>query len=139
MSPQPHHPVDYLLAMPTTLSDVQSWLDRYVAAWRSNDPALIGALFTDDVRYRYHPGDEPVVGRRAVVDSWLENPDEPDSWTADYRAWSVTGDRAAATGETHYSNGGHYFNVYLMVLRDGACAEFTEWFVTPRDGVTGNG
>ena len=126
-------PVDYLRPMPLTLSDVQSWLDRYIAAWRSNDAKLIGALFTDDVRYRYHPGDEPLVGCQTVVDSWLESPDEPDSWNAEYRAWSVTGDHAAATGETHYSNGSQYFNVYLLVFRDGACSEFTEWFVTPRE------
>ena len=27
----------------------QEWLDRYVAAWRSYDPAAIGALFSDDI------------------------------------------------------------------------------------------
>ena len=130
MSARPHHPVDYLSAMSLTLPDLQSWLDRYVAAWRSNDAALIGALFTEDVRYRYHPGEEPVVGRDAVVASWLESPDDPESWTADYRAWSVTGDHAAATGETRYADGDHFYNVFVLVFHDGACAEFTEWFFT---------
>ena len=119
--------------MPLTVSDVQSWLDRYVAAWRSNDPEMIGALFTEDVRYGYHPGDDPVVGRAAVVASWLESPDDPDSWIADYHPWAVTGDRAAATGETRYTNGSRYFNVFLLTFRDGSCSEFTEWFVTPRE------
>jgi len=34
-------------------SGVQRWLDRYIAAWRANEPEPIEALFTDDVVYRY--------------------------------------------------------------------------------------
>ena len=49
----------------------KDWLDRYVAAWIAYDPKAIGDLFTDDVSYRYHPSDEPTVGRDAVVASWL--------------------------------------------------------------------
>ena len=44
-------------------SAFQAWLDRYVAAWKSYDPTAIGDLFSDDAKYRYHPEDEPVVGR----------------------------------------------------------------------------
>ena len=51
----------------------QAWLDRYVAAWKSYDPAAIGALFSEDAEYRYHPEDEPVVGRAAIVADWLED------------------------------------------------------------------
>ena len=50
-----------------THDDVQGWLDRYVAAWKSYDPAAIGDLFAEDAEYRYHPWDEPVVGRDAIV------------------------------------------------------------------------
>ena len=49
----------------------QTWLNRYVDAWLSYDPAEIAALFSEDVAYRYHPYDEPIVGRDAVVASWL--------------------------------------------------------------------
>ena len=45
----------------------QEWLDRYVAAWLSYDRDEIAALFSEDVTYRYHPYDEAVVGRDAVV------------------------------------------------------------------------
>jgi ketosteroid isomerase-like protein len=117
--------------VPLTVSDVQSWLDRYVAAWRSNDPGLIGALFTEDVVYRFRPYEDPVTGRDAVVAAWLESPDEPDSWTAGYRVWSVTDDRAATTGVTRYTDGSVFHNVFLLRFRDGACCEYTEWFVSP--------
>lgn len=121
----------YLPPMPLTPDDVQSWLDRYIAAWRSNDPDLIGALFTEDVVYRFRPYEDPVAGRDAVVAAWLENPDEPDTWTAEYRVWAVTDDRAAATGETHYADGGAFHNVFLLTFRNGVCSSYTEWFVTP--------
>src|SRR4051795_5439460 len=49
----------------------QDWLDRYVAAWLAYDRELIEALFSEDVEYRYHPYDDPIVGRDAVVASWL--------------------------------------------------------------------
>ena len=121
----------YLSPVLLTPSDVQTWLDRYVAAWRSGDPTLIGALFTEDVVYRFRPFEEPVVGRDAVVAAWLENPDEPDTWVAEYRVWSVTDDRAATTGETRYTDGSNYHNVFLLRFREGACCEYTEWFMTP--------
>jgi nuclear transport factor 2 (NTF2) superfamily protein len=116
-------------AVAITLAHVQSWLDRYVAAWKSNDPDQIGALFTEDVVYRFRPFESAVVGRGAVVAAWTESPDEPDTWTAAYRAWAVTEDRAAATGETRYTDGSHFHNVFLLRFRGEECSEYTEWFV----------
>ena len=52
----------------------QSWLDRYIDAWRLLDPVAIGDLFSADVRYAYDPFEEAVVGRKAVVESWLDGP-----------------------------------------------------------------
>ena len=84
----------------------KEWLDRYVAAWISYDPKAIGDLFTDDVSYRYHPSDEPTVGRDAVVASWLgESPsddvstrDAPGTYAAAYEPIAVDGDVVVATG-----------------------------------------
>ena len=64
----------------TDLAKLDDWLHRYEHAWRSNDPADIAGLFTDDAVYRYHPwedADARVVGRSAIVDSWLKDPDDP--------------------------------------------------------------
>ena len=122
------------LPMALTRAQVQSWLDGYVAAWRSNDPGRIAALFSADVQYRFQPFEDAVVGRDAVVAAWLEDPDEPGSWTADYRAWAVTKDRATATGETRYADGSHFHNVFLLRFRGDECSEFTEWFVETQQG-----
>ena len=113
-----------------TREDVAAWLDRYVAAWKSGDREAIGDLFSEDASYRYHSYDEPVVGRDAIVESWLEEPDAPGSFEASYEPYAVEGDRAVATGKSSYVRGDVYDNVFLLLFdADGRCADFVEWFV----------
>jgi hypothetical protein len=119
-----------------TRDDVNRWLSRYVDAWRSYEPDAIGDLFSDQAEYRYHPWDEPVEGRDAIVADWLANRDEPDTYEADYSAWAVDGDRAVATGTSRYDGPGGrktYHNVFLLAFDgDGRCREFTELFMEQR-------
>ena len=78
---------------------VQDWLDRYVAAWRANEREPIEALFTENATYSWRPGgtrDSTATGRDAIVDGWLEEQDDPDSWEASYEVYPVDGDRAVA-------------------------------------------
>ena len=116
-------------------STLQAWLERYVEAWRSNDPEPVGALFTDDAEYRYHPFDEPIRGRDAIVASWLEEPDEPGTWRASYEPFAVDDDAAVAVGTSTYlaadgSVDRIYHNAYVMRFdTDGRCSSFTEWFI----------
>lgn len=117
-----------------THDEVQHWLDSYVEAWRTHDPDKIGALFTEDATYRYHPGGEGILGRDNIVAGWVKYKDEPlnvNPWTAEYKPWVVEGDRAIAVGETHYEGAEDYFNSFQLVFRDGKCVEFTEWFMEP--------
>jgi SnoaL-like domain len=108
----------------------QAWLDRYVAAWRSMDPAAIGRLFSDDARYFYGPGREPVSGRQAIVDDWSTEPDAPGSWEAEYRPLAIDGETAVATGESRYTDGRTFSNIFVCRF-DGSdrCTEFREWFM----------
>jgi ketosteroid isomerase-like protein len=108
----------------------RAWLNRYVDAWRSGDRAEIGDLFSEDVQYRYGPFHDPVVGRDAVVQSWVDNPDAPGSWEAEYRPLAIDGDVFVATGESRYSNGKTYSNIFVCRFDgDGRCSEFTEWWM----------
>jgi hypothetical protein len=113
----------------------QDWLDRYVAAWRSNDADLITPLFAADVTYRFYPHGDPVVGRDAVVASWLDDPDDPESWDAHYAPYAVDGNRVVATGESRYFAHDDqaervYHNCYLIEFDDdGRCRAFTEYYV----------
>jgi uncharacterized protein (TIGR02246 family) len=121
--------------------DVARWLAAYVEAWKAYDAEAIGALFSEDCAYRYHPADEPLRGREAIVTSWLEDdPDEPGTFDAAYQPVAVDGDVAVAVGETTYSktSGAPIDSIYdnCFLLRfdgDGRCSEFTEWYVKRRE------
>ena len=90
--------------------ELDRWLGSYVEAWKTYVRELIGALFADDIKYRYHPDDDAVVGRHAVVGSWVGESDAPGvsardapgTYDADYAAIAVSGDVAVATGVTTY-------------------------------------
>ena len=118
-----------------THDDVRAWLDAYVDAWRTYNPAAIAALFTEDAIYAYHPWDEGealVRGRDAIVADWLEEQDPPGSWEARYEPLMVEGEQAVATGTTLYANGKTYWNLWLLRFgEDGRCAEYVEWFMVP--------
>lgn len=120
-----------------TRDDAGRWLQKYVEAWRSYDAGAIGSLFAEDAQYRYHPYDEPVRGRDAIVASWLEEGqrDEPDAWQADYHVVAVDGTVAVATGTSTYltPNGDIdriYYNNFVLDFDDaGRCRSFTEYYL----------
>jgi SnoaL-like domain len=125
-------------------ADAQAWLDRYIAAWLSYDPNDIAALFTEGVAYRYHPHDEPITGREAVVASWLgedtsngaSTRDASGTYAAHYEAVAVDDDVVVATGTSIYRERPEgpiarvYDNCFVMRFdADGRCREFTEYYV----------
>jgi ketosteroid isomerase-like protein len=92
-------------------------LRAHVEAWKRYDREQIGALFAEDVKCRYHPYDDPVEGRQAVVSAWLGDGSDPGVSSRDqpvtYGA-SYDRDIAVATGTTSYlaSPGGPVEKVY---------------------------
>jgi ketosteroid isomerase-like protein len=122
---------------PLTVQNVQAWLNRYVDAWRANDPALIGALFSEDVVYHADPFGDPLRGRQAIVDAWLGE-EMPTSFRTEYRPELVDGTRVFASGQTEYFNkdgSRHSFwaNAFLLWFDDaGRCREYREWYMKKR-------
>lgn len=122
----------------TTLGALADWLDRYEQAWRTNDEALIRALFTEDAVYRWHPWEEPADGADGIdeiVQAWLDQPDDPDDWTLECEPLAVTGDLGVARCLTRYRATARgaarvYYNVWLAYLADdGRCFDFTEYYM----------
>jgi ketosteroid isomerase-like protein len=118
----------------------QAWLDRYVSAWLSYDRDDIAALFSEDVVYRYHPSGDPVLGRDAVVASWLgedaSSRDAPGTYDAHYAPVAVDGDRVVATGTSTYRDVPDgpvvrtYDNCFVMRFdAAGGCTDFNEYYV----------
>ena len=117
-----------------TRDQLQKWLDDYVAAWRTGDPQAIGDLFSEDATYGYRPWESEqhtVIGRDAIVDSWLTDQDDPSTWDAAYRPYAVDGDRAVAVGTTEYiEDNRRYHNAFLLRFDpEGRCSEFREFYV----------
>ena len=120
-----------------TFEAVQSWLDRYIDAWRSNEPAQIRALFAQDATYAYSPWDEPLRGPEAIADAWLENPDAPDAWEARYEPIAIHGNLAVVRGRSRYFDTDRtqvrsdFDNIFVIRFHpDGHLAtDFTEWYI----------
>ena len=115
---------------------VDAWLAAYVAAWKIYDPVAIGNLFSEDAVYRYHPYDEPVRGREAIVASWLENRDTLGTYDGHYEAILVEGYRAASTGRSLYTEAdgvtpkAEWYNLFLLSFdQEGRCSDFCEWYM----------
>jgi uncharacterized protein (TIGR02246 family) len=111
------------------LTRVTSWIAGYVRAWNTNDPADIGALFTDDALYYTAPFREPWRGREQIVRDWLGRKDEPGETEFHWRPVSSTDDVAIIQGETTYPTE-KFSNLWVIRLADdGRCREFTEWWM----------
>jgi hypothetical protein len=119
----------------------QAWLDRYVAAWKSYDPDAIGDLFSEHATYRYHPEDDPVEGRDAIVADWLRDQDEAGEYDARYEPLAIDASNGnhVASGWTRYLTSAgdlrdEYWNIYLVTFDDaGRAASFTEWWIQDRE------
>ena len=125
---------------------VQAWLDAYMHAWETYDANEVGALFSEHAEYRWHPADEPEVGRDAIVHAWL-NPggnasdrDAPGTYDGEYRPYAVEGNKAVAVGiSTYWTDASRstvariYYNNWLLEFDDeGRCTVFTEYWMSPR-------
>jgi hypothetical protein len=114
-----------------------------VTAWLTYDADLIGDLFSEDVAYRYHPYDEPVTGREAVVAAWLgddtpeaSSRDAAGTFDASYAPFAVDGDVVVAGGASVYRDVPSgpvvkvFHNCFVMRFDDaGRCREFTEYYM----------
>ena len=131
---------------PLTRERVQAWLDAYSHAWDTYDAADVAALFSTDAEYRWHPADEPEVGRDTIVEAWL-NPggnasdrDKPGTYKGEYTVYAVDGNHAVAIGtSTYWSDASQskveriYYNNWLLEFDDeGKCRSFTEYWMLPR-------
>lgn len=122
--------------MHLTREQFAAWLNRYVEAWRSGDPELIGALFGADSSYSFRGGHSTVVGRDAIVEAWLkEQAEEVGSWEASYEPLAIEEMVHVSIGSTKYFDESgmprdEYTNIFVCRFDDdGACSEFSEWWM----------
>nr|BFE56798.1 hypothetical protein GCM10020063_013240 [Dactylosporangium thailandense] len=113
----------------TDLEAVTGWVEGYLRAWGSNEPAEIGALFAEDAAYYPAPYAEPWRGRDAIVAAWLEHRDARGEWDFSWFPVTVSPELSIVQGVTGYG-AKTYSNLWLLRLDTvGQCREFTEWWM----------
>lgn len=116
---------------------IDEWLEGYVRAWRSDDPADVRALFTVDAEYYPHPFRDPWRGREAIVREWIDRGDSRIEWDWDHRVIAVDGDTAVVDARIRYPGAGEpdkggteYASIWVVrFAEDGRAREFREWWV----------
>lgn len=110
-----------------------AWLDRYFAAWRSNDAAEVEALFTEDAVYSYGPFEQVATGRETIVQNWVEGGVQPgfETW---FEVLAVEGDRGVANWRVSFDvdEGGRVTLDGILVCDldgRGRCTLHREWYV----------
>ncbi len=117
---------------------LRRWIDAYRAAWETNDPEAVGALFTADGVYRVEPW-ETWTGRASIVAGWLEHADEPGDTTFNWWHVGRDGDLWILEARTRYrSLDRDYANLWLVELDDeGRARGFSEWWKQIPDAAAG--
>jgi hypothetical protein len=109
------------------------WLGAYFAAWVSNDPDDVAALFTENATYSVGPFAETWVGRDEIVRRWTSAAQDDVEFA--YEILALEGD----TGIAHWNvrariqggtARGEWDGVLLITFApDGRCREHREWLV----------
>lgn len=106
--------------------DVMTWVREYERAWREQDAAAVGRLFTDDALYLRGAYDDGLRGRSAIEDFW---PD-PTPFTMTAEPVAVDPPTAVLRVEVHYLGDEPHEFRDLWVVRfapDGRAEHFEEW------------
>ena len=115
------------------LAAFESWLERYFAAWESNDPDAVAALFGPEATYAYGPFGEPTRGRDAIVEEWVAGGVGEDFvWRSE--ALAVAGRQGIAHFAVSFVDplsrrSTEMDGIFLADFDvEGRCVEFREWY-----------
>ncbi|WP_396656963.1 nuclear transport factor 2 family protein [Microbacterium sp.] len=116
------------------MSKTREWLDGYVRAWKSKDPADVRAIFTDDAEYWFRPDSaDPVRGIDAIVRMWAEE-EEPAEPAFELDVLVEDENVGVVTGWVDYPGHQLYRNMWEVHFgEDGRARRFVEWYMTPHD------
>jgi uncharacterized protein (TIGR02246 family) len=111
--------------------ELDRWVARYRKAWESNDPGDIAALWTEDAAWYRRPDEEPVLGRDAIVNAWLEVSDAPGETTFEYEVLGFGDGVGFVRGWTTYQTQppAEFSNLWVIRLDKDRAHEFVEWWM----------
>ena len=112
------------------------WLDAYGRAWETRDPAAVVELFSEDATYQETPFSEPMHGRDAIRQYWVdsvENYQEQIHFESEILA--IVGDVGIARWRASFvrvatGKGVRLDGVFLLTFSaQGLCRKLQEWWV----------
>lgn len=107
------------------------WLERYFAAWASNDPDEVAALFAEDAIYRYGPfRDDAARGRDEIVRRWVDG-GVPPGLSARFEPLAIEEERGVARWRVAFDRGSRRVELDGILVLDfdaeGRCTLHREW------------
>jgi hypothetical protein len=114
------------------LEAFRAWCEAYAAAWRSNEPEAVAALFAQEAVYSFGPFREPTVGRAQIVRAWVEG-GVPEGLDLAIEPLAVTGRRGVAHFRASFAPGAgtraEMDGILACEFDDhGRCTLHREWF-----------
>ena len=107
------------------------WLERYFAAWASNDPVEVTALFAEDAVYSYGPFSGEAHGREEIVRRWVQGGVQPGLATW-FEPLAVNGERGVAHWRVSFDEGQGRIEMDGILVCDfdgqGLCTLHREWY-----------
>src|ERR1700752_5384203 len=91
--------------MGLTKADVRAVLDVYIKAWVTQDPALIGTIFTESATYHERVLDAPIRTREGIRAYWRWKLGEPQAnIECDLLSLYLDGDPAIVEWESRFDD-----------------------------------
>jgi SnoaL-like protein len=126
--------------LPLTPEHVLAWVAAHDVAWRSNNPATIGDLFSENGVYHLGPWEGPwrgrtgpIVGREAIAEAWTTAFDPDERFAADVEIVAIDGRHSVVRRTISYEGGGapeRYGCLWILDFdADGRCRDYQEWFM----------
>jgi ketosteroid isomerase-like protein len=113
------------------LDTFADWLERYFAAWASNDPAEVTELFAKDAVYSYGPFSDEARGREEIVRRWVQGGTQPGLRTA-FEPLATAGERGIAHFAVTFQEGQGRVQMDGILVCDfdgrGRCTYHREWY-----------
>ena len=117
------------------VTNLETWLCDYGAAWEARDGELAASLFAEDGVYCWGPHEAPLQGRNAIRDRWSQATGDQREVAFRHEILGTDGARGFARWWSTYLNCSTGSRVELdgvFVLdfaEDGLCARLQEWWL----------
>jgi uncharacterized protein (TIGR02246 family) len=113
---------------------LKSWLDSYGRAWMQRDAQAAAALYASDGTYQVTPFQQPMAGREAISDYWVEVARTEEQIQFDYEILAVTAEYGIARWWASFVRVPPGLptmldGIFLIALdSDGRCTSLREWW-----------